>query len=80
KSIIHSIALWNNDYNEMIKNETCLSTLRKYINNSQSGTITITQDKLSNILGFTRESINKNLKKLESEGFIKLERSKISKL
>lgn len=80
KSVLHSIATWNNVYNEMLKSETCISTLKNYIKNLELTVIHITQDELSNILGYTRETINKNLKKLESQGYIKLERSKILKL
>ncbi|MBN2544701.1 MAG: Crp/Fnr family transcriptional regulator [Spirochaetes bacterium] len=37
----------------------------------------ITQEQLSELIGFTRETVNKSLKKMEKEGFIKLERGKI---
>lgn len=80
KSIMNSIASWNFEYNSLLKNKTCLTVLKKYISESESNNIIITQDKLSNLLGYTRECINKNLKKLESNGIIKLERSKIIKL
>jgi len=37
----------------------------------------ITQENLSELIGFTRETVNKTLKKMENDGFIKLERGKI---
>lgn len=79
-SLINSIANWNYEYNSLLINKTCLTVLKKYITESDSKIIVITQDKLSSLLGYTRECINKNLKKLESSGVIKLERSKIIKL
>jgi len=37
----------------------------------------ITQEQLSELIGFTRETVNKTLKKMEKEGAIKIERGKI---
>lgn len=79
-SIINSLASWNQSYNSLLVNETCMTILKKYISESDTDIIMITQDKLSSILGYTRECINKNLKKLETNGLIRLERSKIIRL
>lgn len=37
----------------------------------------ITQEQLSEFIGYTRETVNKTLKKMEKDGFIRLERGKI---
>lgn len=77
RSLIHDIARWNNHYYKKANQSTCYTSLLEFIENSNSMEITITQNKLSEKLGYTRESVNKNLKKLEDEGVIKLERGKI---
>lgn len=77
RSIIHWLAAWNNHYYKQNSYATCYTALLEFIEESDSNEIKITQNKLSEILGYTRESVNKNLKKLEDEGFIKLERGKI---
>lgn len=80
ESIFISIADWNSFYNRQIVHKTCMSALEDFISRSNSDIIEITQDNLSLRLGYTRECINKNLKKLEARGDIKLERSKIIRL
>jgi len=80
KSILVSLADWNKDYNKILINKTCLDTLKKFIKEFEHNEIEITQEQLSNNLGYSRESINKNLKKIEDLGIIKIERSKIIKL
>lgn len=77
RSLIHDVARWNNHYYKKANQSTCYTSLKDFIENSNSTEITITQNKLSEKLGYTRESVNKNLKKLEDEGVIKLERGKI---
>lgn len=77
ESIIISMAEWSNFYNRQAVNSTCISALEDFISRSKCDIIEITQEKLSLRLGYTRECINKNLKKLEARGDIKLERSKI---
>lgn len=79
-SILNSIANWNRFYNTLLVKKTCLLALEEFIIESDNDIIDITQDHLSIKLGYTRESINKNLKKLECSGLIKLERSKIIKV
>lgn len=41
-------------------------------------TIKITHEKIANIIGVTRETVSRNLKKLEQQGYIKLSRGKIA--
>lgn len=78
-SIIHSLSKWNHFLRSKLTKGSCLEELEEYINSSSSRKIDITQDMLAVKLGFTRESINKNLKKLESDGFIELGRGYVIK-
>lgn len=80
RSIIQSLTSLNCHYNYLISNDSCLTSVIRFINNQSNKTISITQDELSVKLGYTRESINKNLKKLESENIIELKRGKIIKI
>ena len=46
-------------------------------NNAINGSIKITHQQIANHLGVTRESVSKNLKQLEKNGFLTLSRGKI---
>lgn len=78
-SIINSLSKWNHFLRYKISMGSCLEELENYISSSSTSRIEITQEVLAVKLGFTRESINKNLKKLESKGTIQLGRGYIIK-
>lgn len=80
RSIIQSLTSLNCHYNNLLSNDSCLTSIMKFIESYNSEVIPITQDELSIKLGYTRESINKNLKRLETENMICLKRGKIIKI
>lgn len=78
-SIVQSISNWNFYYKDQSTNNSCMDKLKEFILNNEDQIITITQEELALKLGYTRESINKNLKKLEQMGEIVLRRGSIKK-
>lgn len=62
---------------EEILHESVASRLIKYLKNKNSNTIYITHQELAFELGTAREVVSRNLKVLEKEGRIRLERNRI---
>lgn len=79
EALFYNLAEWNQFFSSQLREKSCLTTLEEFISTENEEIIEITQDQLSVKLGFTRESINRNLKKLEEKGQIRVERSRIIK-
>lgn len=65
---------------EMLMHESVYDRLTKFINAKNSSVLYMTHQEIADELGTAREVISRNLKKMEREGLIELERNKIKKI